>query len=89
MSGTSLPIEEIRGEFLEALKGASPRILLKAPTGSGKSTGIPPMMDDAGLGENGLIVVVQPRRMAAACWPARSQAARLGTGAGSRVHGSF
>ena len=65
MSGTSLPIEEIRGEFLEALKGASPRILLKAPTGSGKSTGIPPMMDDAGLGENGLIVVVQPRRMAA------------------------
>ena len=65
MPGTSLPIEEIRGEFLKALKGASPRILLKAPTGSGKSTGIPPMMDDAGLGGNGLIVVVQPRRMAA------------------------
>lgn len=65
MPGPSLPIEEIRGEFLEALKAGSPRILLKAPTGSGKSTGIPPMMDDAGLGGKGLIVVVQPRRMAA------------------------
>lgn len=65
MSASTLPIEEIRGEFLDALKAASPRILLKAPTGSGKSTGIPPMMDDAGLGEQGLIVVVQPRRMAA------------------------
>lgn len=65
MVPSSLPIEEIRGELLEVLQSASPRILLKAPTGSGKSTGVPPMMDDAGLGERGLIVVVQPRRMAA------------------------
>ena len=50
---------------MEALRVPSPRILLKAPTGSGKSTGVPPMMDDAGLGDRGLIVVVQPRRMAA------------------------
>lgn len=53
---------------MEALRVPSPRILLKAPTGSGKSTGVPPMMDDAGLGDRGLIVVVQPRRMALACW---------------------
>ena len=65
MDSPSLPIEEIRGELLDALQAPSPRILLKAPTGSGKSTGVPPMMDDAGLGERGLIVVVQPRRMAA------------------------
>ena len=65
MVPSSLPIEEIRGKLLEALQASSPRILLKAPTGSGKSTGVPPMMDDAGLGERGLIVVVQPRRMAA------------------------
>ncbi len=64
MDSPSLPIEEIRGELLDALQAPSPRILLKAPTGSGKSTGVPPMMDDAGLGERGLIVVVQPRRMA-------------------------
>ena len=62
---SSLPIEEIRRELMEALRVPSPRILLKAPTGSGKSTGVPPMMDDAGLGDRGLIVVVQPRRMAA------------------------
>lgn len=65
MAFPSLPIEEIRGELLDALQAPSPRILLKAPTGSGKSTGVPPVMDDAGLGERGLIVVVQPRRMAA------------------------
>lgn len=81
MSASSLPIEEIRGEFLDVLKTASPRILLKAPTGSGKSTGIPPMMDDAELGERGLIVVVQPRRMAArllARHVARQRGAELG-----------
>ena len=49
MDSPSLPIEEIRGELLDALQAPSPRILLKAPTGSGKSTGVPPMMDDAGL----------------------------------------
>lgn len=65
MSASSLPIEEVRGDFLHALQAGSPRVLLKAPTGSGKSTGIPPMMDDAGWGERGMIVVVQPRRMAA------------------------
>lgn len=65
MDSPSLPIDEIRGELLDALQAPSPRILLKAPTGSGKSTGVPPMVDDAGLGERGLIVVVQPRRMAA------------------------
>ena len=46
MDSPSLPIEEIRGELLDALQAPSPRILLKAPTGSGKSTGVPPMMDD-------------------------------------------
>lgn len=88
MSALSLPIEEIRGEFLDALKSASPRILLKAPTGSGKSTGIPPMMDDAGLGEGGLIVVVQPRRMAArllARHVARQRGAELGREVGYAV----
>ena len=35
---SSLPIEEIRRELMEALRVPSPRILLKAPTGSGKST---------------------------------------------------
>lgn len=42
MDSPSLPIEEIRGELLDALQAPSPRILLKAPTGSGKSTGRSP-----------------------------------------------
>ncbi len=65
MSASLLPVEELRGDLLAALSEKSPRILLKAPTGSGKSTGVPPMLDDAGYGQRGLIVVVQPRRMAA------------------------
>lgn len=43
----------------------SPRILLRAPTGSGKSTHIAPFLDQHGWGEKGLIIVVQPRRLAA------------------------
>lgn len=90
MDSPSLPIEEIRGELLDALQAPSPRILLKAPTGSGKSTGVPPMMDDAGLGERGLIVVVQPRRMAALPAGApRGPVARSGAGEGSGVCGAL
>ena len=40
-------------------------VLLSAPTGSGKSTRIPRMLLDAGYGERGTIIVVQPRRLAA------------------------
>ncbi len=65
MCALTLPVEELRGDLLGALEVEAPRILLKAPTGSGKSTGVPPMLDDAGFGRRGLIVVVQPRRMAA------------------------
>lgn len=60
-----LPIVEIRDALLEILEQESVRVLLKAPTGSGKSTCVPLMLDEAGYGERGLIVVVQPRRMAA------------------------
>lgn len=83
-----LPIEEIRGDLLDALQAPSPRVLLKAPTGSGKSTGVPPMLDDAGLGERGLIAVVQPRRMAArllARHVARQRGVELGKEVGYAV----
>lgn len=63
-----LPIHEVEGQLLEGID-ASPdvqnpwRVLVKAPTGSGKSTGLPSMLLDAGV--EGRIVVVQPRRIAA------------------------
>lgn len=59
-----LPVEEIR-EALKApfSKQQHKRVLLKAPTGSGKSTMVPLMLEEAG--EEGMIVVIQPRRIAA------------------------
>lgn len=60
-----LPIDDARKELEDALALPSPRILLKAPTGSGKSTRVPVFMDEAGWGRKGVILVVQPRRIAA------------------------
>ena len=57
-----LPVEFLREDLLNALRNQG-RLLLRAPTGSGKSTCVPPMMLDGGV--EGLIVVVQPRRIAA------------------------
>ena len=60
-----LPIEQIRKEVLEAVQEPGFCVLLSAPTGSGKSTRIPGMLLEAGWGEKGTILVVQPRRLAA------------------------
>jgi len=62
----NLPIEEIRGPLLEAIRSGKRRIVIEAPTGSGKSTQIPQMLLDGGcLGEAGQVVILQPRRLAA------------------------
>lgn len=60
-----LPIDRIRDEVLAAVREPGFCVLLSAPTGSGKSTRIPRMLLDAGYGERGTIIVVQPRRLAA------------------------
>ena len=59
----SLPIYDIHLELLSSLN-ACPRLVLTAPTGSGKSTQVPQMLLDADAVE-GQIVVLQPRRIAA------------------------
>ena len=59
---TELPIQSLRAEIGQAVKNSG-RLLLRAPTGSGKSTCVPTMLLDAQV--EGLIVVVQPRRIAA------------------------
>lgn len=60
-----LPVYQIEDELIAALKDKQcARALLKAPTGSGKSTAVPQMLLEAGV-VDGLIVVVQPRRIAA------------------------
>lgn len=60
-----LPVLEIKDDLLAAFgtEGLG-RILLKAPTGSGKSTIVPKVLLEEG-GFDGKILVVQPRRIAA------------------------
>ncbi len=58
-----LPIHAIRHDLAAALE-RSRRIILTAPTGSGKSTQIPPMLLDLGALGSGKAVVLQPRRLA-------------------------
>ncbi len=63
MNPKTLPIYELRDELIAALKTDS-RLIIEAPTGSGKSTQVPQMLLDSGLC-SGDIVVLQPRRIAA------------------------
>jgi ATP-dependent helicase HrpB len=59
-----LPIYEIEHDIVAALK-ATKRLILQAPTGSGKSSQVPQMLLKHGLLGNGQVVILQPRRLAA------------------------
>ncbi len=85
-----LPIFELRQTFTAALLDpATPNLLIKAPTGSGKSTQIPQFVLDSGLmAEGKRCVVLQPRRIAArmlAQRVARERNAKLGGEVGYQV----
>ncbi len=59
-----LPIYEIEHDIVASLK-ATKRLVLQAPTGSGKSTQVPQMLLKHGLLGSGQCVILQPRRLAA------------------------
>ena len=59
-----LPIYEIESDIVASLK-ATRRLVLQAPTGSGKSTQVPQMLLKHGLLGSGQCVILQPRRLAA------------------------
>lgn len=64
MPETSLPIWEIHSQIIDSLRAGN-RLILSAPTGSGKTTQVPQMLLQSGLLGDGQVVILQPRRLAA------------------------
>ncbi|MBP7275746.1 MAG: ATP-dependent helicase HrpB [Kiritimatiellae bacterium] len=81
MRSRDLPIFELESA-VEAAVRAGRRFILRAPTGSGKSTQVPQFILDRGGMDSGQVVVLQPRRIAA-----RMLAARVAAERGSELGG--
>ena len=64
MAEKSLPIWEIESQITAALRSGN-RLILSAPTGSGKTTQVPQMLLHGELLGDGQVVILQPRRLAA------------------------
>jgi len=78
-----LPIYDIENHIVATLR-ASRRVVLQAPTGSGKSTQVPQMLLKHGLLGDGQVVILQPRRLAARLLASRV-AQELGVALGREV----
>jgi ATP-dependent helicase HrpB len=78
-----LPIDAILPELVVALR-SSPSIVVRAPTGAGKTTRVPPALLDGGLAADGRILLLEPRRLAARA-AARRMAAERGGQLGDEV----
>jgi ATP-dependent helicase HrpB len=84
MAPRDLPIYELESAVVAALR-TSGRLIVQAPTGSGKTTQIPQMLLRHGLlGARGEAVVLQPRRLAARLL-AKRVAEEVGTPLGELV----
>lgn len=70
-----LPIYDLDEEIVHALRSGN-RLVLQAPTGSGKSTQVPQILLDGGAPGDGKCVILQPRRLAARMLAARVAAER-------------
>jgi ATP-dependent helicase HrpB len=78
-----LPIYEIERDIVARLK-TDRRLILSAPTGSGKSTQVPQILLRHGLLGDGQVVILQPRRLATRLLASRV-AQELGVQLGSEV----
>jgi ATP-dependent helicase HrpB len=83
MTPEDLPIHELDDAIVAGLRSTG-RIVVQAPTGSGKSTQIPQLLLREGFLEQGEVVVLQPRRLAARML-ARRVAEEVGTELGDLV----
>src|SRR5689334_11329641 len=82
-----LPIYETESALVAAVRDVK-RLIVSAPTGSGKSTQVPQMLLDHGLLGEGQVVILQPRRLAARLLAARvawERKAQLGREVGYQI----
>ena len=82
-----LPIYDLEHQILTGLRETR-RLIVSAPTGSGKSTQVPQMLLDRGVLGTGQVVILQPRRLAARLLAARvasERQTRLGGEVGYQI----
>jgi ATP-dependent helicase HrpB len=79
----SLPVDAVLPAVVDALH-RWPGVVLRAPTGAGKTTRVPPALLDAGLAREHAIIMLEPRRLAATT-AARRIAAERGGRVGDEV----
>jgi ATP-dependent RNA helicase HrpB len=87
MRREDLPIFELEHRIVTELKERS-RLIIQAPTGSGKSTQVPQILLDHGLLGTGQVVILQPRRLATRLLSARvasERKSRLGDEVGYQI----
>jgi ATP-dependent RNA helicase HrpB len=87
MQKPDLPIFEVEQQLLKSL-ATQKRLVLTAPTGSGKSTQVPQILLDSGLLGNGQVTVLQPRRLPTrmlAAWVAKARGVNLGGEVGYQI----
>jgi len=79
LSLVDLPIDPLLPGIVASLR-ARDAVVIEAPPGAGKTTRVPPALLDAGFGQRGEIVVLQPRRL-----PARLAAERVAAERGEQT----
>src|SRR5882724_11156872 len=79
MDHLTLPIDVVLPDVVAALE-RNAAVVVRAPTGAGKTTRVPPALLDAGIAGSDQILVLEPRRLAA-----RAAARRMASERGGRL----